>query len=358
MRDMSDVFKAFSGRKVFITGHTGFKGSWLALILHEAGAKVMGFALRPSTNPSHFDLLNLSKKIKHVEGDIRDSLLLAQTMSEFKPEFVFHLAAQALVRPSYDNPADTFSTNVLGSVNLLDAVRGCESVRSLIYITSDKCYENVEWVWGYRENDRLGGRDPYSASKAAAELVFSSYVSSFFSKRQTLGLATARAGNVIGGGDWAQDRIVPDCIRAIQAGRPILLRNPRATRPWQHVLEPLAGYLLLGAKLYDDPGRWAGSWNFGPSTQEVRTVHEVSKILIRYLGSGSIEIVESENQVHEANLLQLNCDKAHQLLNWHPRWDSEKTLEATADWYRTILNGGNAEDVTRRQIYEFFPELA
>jgi CDP-glucose 4,6-dehydratase len=358
MQDMSAVFKVFSGRRVFITGHTGFKGSWLALILHEAGAEVMGFALKPATTPNHFDLLNLDKKIKHVEGDIRHSLLLAQTINEFKPEFIFHLAAQALVKPSYDNPADTFSTNVLGSVNLLDAVRGCDSVRSLTYITSDKCYENVEWVWGYRENDRLGGRDPYSASKAAAELVFSSYVSSFFSKRKTLGLATARAGNVIGGGDWAQHRIVPDCIRAIQAGKPILLRNPRATRPWQHVLEPLAGYLLLGAKLYQEPGRWAGSWNFGPSTQEVRTVQEVSEILIRHLGSGSIEIVESENQIHEANLLQLNCDKAHQLLNWHPRWDSKKTLEATADWYRSLLGGGDAEEVTRRQIYEFFPELA
>ena len=357
MLDMSDVFKEFSGRRVFITGHTGFKGSWLALILHEAGAEVMGYALKPATTPNHFDLLNLDKKIKHIEGDICDSLLLAQTMNELKPEFVFHLAAQALVRPSYANPADTFSTNVLGSVNLLDAVRGCDSVRSLIYITSDKCYENVEWVWGYRENDRLGGRDPYSASKAAAELVFSSYVSSFFSKRPTLGLATARAGNVIGGGDWAQDRIVPDCIRAIQADKPILLRNPRATRPWQHVLEPLAGYLLLGANLYHEPSRWGGSWNFGPSTQEVRTVHEVSKILIQHLGRGSVEIVESENQPHEANLLQLNCDKAHQLLNWHPRWDSGQTLEATADWYRTLLDGGSAEEVTRKQIYEFFPEL-
>ena len=228
-------------------------------------------------------------------------------------------------------------------------------------VTTDKVYENQEWDYGYRENDRLGGHDPYSASKAAAEIAIASWRSSFCGRdnHQTphLAIATARAGNVIGAGDWAQDRIVPDCIRAIQADKPILLRNPRATRPWQHVLEPLAGYLLLGANLYHEPSRWGGSWNFGPSTQEVRTVHEVSKILIQHLGRGSVEIVESENQPHEANLLQLNCDKAHQLLNWHPRWDSGQTLEATADWYRTLLDGGSAEEVTRKQIYEFFPEL-
>lgn len=316
----------------------------------------MGFALPPSSPINHFDLLCLDKKIKHVTGDIRNAALLANNMNEFQPEFVFHLAAQALVRPSYDDPADTFSTNVMGSVNLLNAVRHCKSVRSLVYITSDKCYENVEWIWGYRENDPLGGRDPYSASKAAAEIVFSSYARSFFEQRPSLGAATTRAGNVIGGGDWAVDRIIPDCIRAIEAGKPIRLRNPSSTRPWQHVLEPLAGYLLLAAHLYEEPKRWGGSWNFGPSIHEVRTVQNVAEVIIGHLGKGQIEIVESKTQVHEARLLQLNCDKAHQLLGWHPRWHDEQTLEATALWYKAIMNGGNAEEITRAQIHAFFSE--
>ncbi len=347
----------FSGSKVFITGHTGFKGSWLAFLLHEIGAEVMGFSLPPATRVNHFDLLGLEKKIKHVEGDTRDATSLADTMIAFQPEFVFHLAAQALVRPSYDNPVETFSTNVMGSVNLLDAVRRCESVRSLVYITSDKCYENVEWIWGYRENDQLGGRDPYSASKASAEIVFSSYFRSFFEKRPLLGAATTRAGNVIGGGDWALDRIIPDCIRAIEMGEPVRLRNPGSTRPWQHVLEPIAGYMLLAARLYDEPKRWGGSWNFGPSTHEVRTVQDVAEVIIAHLGKGHIEIVESQIHAHEARLLQLNCDKAHQLLGWYPRWHVEQTLEATALWYKTIMNGGKAEEITRAQINGFFPEL-
>ncbi|WP_020395552.1 CDP-glucose 4,6-dehydratase [Thiolinea disciformis] len=357
MTNMKDIFQHLKGRRVFITGHTGFKGSWLAFLLHEIGADVMGFALSPATTPSHFDLLNLSQKIKHVEGDIRDASTLSKTLNDFQPEFVFHLAAQALVRPSYDNPTATFSTNVLGSVHLLDAVRQCESVRSLVYITSDKCYENVEWIWGYRENDQLGGRDPYSASKAVAEIVFSSYNRSFFIQRPLLGAASTRAGNVIGGGDWAVDRIIPDCIRAINQDNPIRLRSPNATRPWQHVLEPLAGYLLLAVRLYEEPKRWNGSWNFGPSTHEVRTVQNVAEIIIDHLGKGNIEIVESQTQVHEARLLQLNCDKAHQLLNWYPRWNADTTLKATALWYKAIMAGQDAEQITRTQIHAFFPEL-
>lgn len=347
----------FSKKRVLITGHTGFKGSWLAFLLHEMGAEVMGFALAPTTTPSHFELLGLDRKMHHVLGDIRDASLIARTLDAFQPDFVFHLAAQALVRPSYQDPASTFATNVLGSVNLLEAVRRCRSVRSLVYITSDKCYENVEWIWGYRESDPLGGRDPYSASKAAAEIAFSSYARSFFEHTPSLGAATARAGNVIGGGDWAVDRIIPDCIRAISAGEPIVLRNPGATRPWQHVLEPLAGYLLLAARLYEEPKRWGGSWNFGPSTNEVRTVHNVAEVIIKHFGKGSIETVIGQTQVHEANLLQLNCDKAHQLLGWYPRWHVEQTLEATAFWYKTVINGGNTEQITRAQIHQFFPEL-
>lgn len=349
-----DISRVFGGRRVFITGHTGFKGSWLAFLLNEAGANVMGFSLTPSTQVNHFDLLELDKKIKHVVGDVRDAALLSSTLNQFQPEFVFHLAAQALVRPSYDDPAATFSTNVMGSVNLLDAVRKCDSVRSLVYVTSDKCYENVEWIWGYRESDQLGGRDPYSASKAAAELVFSSYARSFFEQRPLLGTASARAGNVIGGGDWAVDRIIPDCMRAIACGESVCLRNPVATRPWQHVLEPIAGYLLLAARLYEEPTRWGGAWNFGPSTQEVRTVQNVAEVIISHIGKGRVEVVQSPTQVHEARLLQLNCDKAQQLLGWHPRWDVDKTLEATALWYKAFMNGDNASDITRVQIKEFF----
>jgi CDP-glucose 4,6-dehydratase len=356
MTDTKDLLDKFRGRRVFITGHTGFKGSWLAFLLHEAGAEVMGFALPPATTINHFDLLGLDKKIAHIVGDVRDASLIAKTLYKFQPEFVFHLAAQALVRPSYDDPCTTFSTNVIGSVNLLDAVRQCDSVRSLVYITSDKCYENVEWIWGYRENDQLGGRDPYSASKAAAEIVFSSYARSFFEQRPMLGTASARAGNVIGGGDWAVDRIIPDCIRAIDAGEPVRLRNPNATRPWQHVLEPLAGYLLLAARLHQEPKRFGGAWNFGPSTQEVRTVKSVADVIVAHIGKGRVEVEESTIQVHEARLLQLNCDKAQQLLGWHPHWHVEKTLEATALWYKTFMDGGDAEAITRAQIKEFFQE--
>ena len=358
MHNKNYLNQLFKNKKVLITGHTGFKGSWLAFLLNELGADVMGFSLAPATTINLFNLLDLDIKIKHVVGDIRDTSLLARTLNNFQPEFVFHLAAQALVRPSYDDPETTFSTNVMGSVNLLDSVRLCDSVRSLLYITSDKCYENFEWIWSYRENDQLGGNDPYSASKAAAEIIFSSYERSYFEKRSSLGSASVRAGNVIGGGDWAVDRIIPDCIRAIEAEKPIRIRNPSATRPWQHVLEPLAGYLLLAANLYEDPKKYGGSWNFGPFTHEVRTVQNVAERIIDHIGKGQIEIVESQTQLHEAVSLRVNCEKAHQLLGWYPRWNIEKTLEETASWYKTVMNGGDAENITRAQIKDFFPELA
>jgi CDP-glucose 4,6-dehydratase len=352
-----EYLKSFKGRRVFVTGHTGFKGSWLAFLLNEIGAEVLGYALPPSGKMNHFKLLGLAQTIGHVEADIRDGEELAATMIKFEPEFVFHLAAQALVRPSYSDPKSTFETNVMGSVNLLEAVRKCNSVRSLVYITSDKCYENLEWLWGYRENDRLGGHDPYSASKASAELIFSAYIRSFFFDRPKFGAASTRAGNVIGGGDWAVDRIIPDCVRAIESKKPIDLRNPSATRPWQHVLEPLSGYLLLAANLRKNPSGFAGSWNFGPSAKEVRTVLEVAEYLIARFGSGSINCVSIEKSYHEAGLLQLNCDKAHQILGWHPRCDFERTLEMTVDWYRNVQGGEEAEKVTREQLYDYFPEI-
>lgn len=348
---------AFAGSRVMVTGHTGFKGSWLAFLLKEVGAEVLGYALPPEQSGSHFAELRLEQSLHHVEGDVRDGGKLAATMREFQPEFVFHLAAQALVRRSYAEPQATFDTNVMGSVNLLEAVRQCDSVRSLVYITSDKCYENMEWVWGYRENDRLGGHDPYSASKAAAEIVFSAYARSFFSFRESLGVATTRAGNVIGGGDWAADRIVPDCIRAISSNQPIRLRNPSATRPWQHVLEPLSGYLLLAARLRESPEKYAGAWNFGPPSSDVRTVLDVADHLVAHFGRGSVVVEPDATRQHEAQLLQLNCDKANQQLGWRPRWNVEQTLAATADWYKAVLAGREAGAVTRQQLHEYFPEL-
>ncbi len=355
---MREVLRAFAGKRVFITGHTGFKGSWLTFLLKELGAEIMGFSLPPPTSISHFELLQLEQSITHVMGDVRDADALNAAMQSFQPEYVFHLAAQALVKQSYDDPVTTISTNVLGSANLLEAVRKCDSVRSLVYITSDKCYENVEWIWGYRENDRLGGYDPYSASKAAAEIIFSAFAQSFFHKRLNLGAATARAGNVIGGGDWAENRIVPDCIRAAEQERPISLRNPIATRPWQHVLEPLSGYLLLAAQLREQPEKYAGSWNFGPSTKEVRTVYDVANTIIDRFGRGQVEVVESKDNPHEAGLLQLNCDKANQILGWYPRWGIDKTLEATVDWYKAVLEGDDVQRVTRAQLHEYFQELS
>ena len=355
--NLRPVFDSFRGKRVFVTGHTGFKGSWLTFLLRELGAEVMGFALPPEGERSHFEMLGLEKDIHHVAGDIRDAAVLSGKLRQFAPEFVFHMAAQALVKRSYDDPIATFATNVSGSVHLLDAVRHTPSVRSLVYITSDKCYENLEWVWGYRENDRLGGHDPYSASKAAAEIAFSAYASSYFRARPTLGAATTRAGNVIGGGDWALDRIVPDCIRAIERDLPVTLRNPSATRPWQHVLEPLCGYLLLAARLHAEPQHYAGAWNFGPSTAEVRTVREVADLLTTSLGRGRVEVDAAQRVHHEAQLLQLNCDKAQNLLGWRPRWSVDQGLEATALWYKAMLDGEDARITTRRQIHEYFPEL-
>jgi len=354
---MRQALASFEGRRVFVTGHTGFKGSWLSLLLTRAGADVMGYSLAPEALPNHFELLGLAGCMHHVVGDVTDGSNLKKIMTDFQPEYVFHLAAQALVKHSYSDPASTFATNVMGSLHLLDAVRHVESVRSLVYITSDKCYENVEWIWGYRESDALGGHDPYSASKAAAEILFSAYARSYFANRFDLGIASARAGNVIGGGDWARDRIIPDCVRSIETGQPIKLRNPSATRPWQHVLEPLSGYLLLAANLRKDPGRFFGAWNFGPNSDEVLTVLEVARTMVDKIGIGSIEIGGASPAQHEANLLQLNCDKAHQFLGWKPRWSVEKTLESTASWYSAWMSGQYMTSVSEAQIRDYFQEF-
>ncbi len=356
MSNYSDVFNFFHGRRVLITGHTGFKGSWLTFILSSLGAEILGFSL-PAAECSLFNLLDLSPKIKDIIGDVRDANFLSEILHSFQPEVVFHLAAQPLVRESYDDPLTTYSTNIIGSANLLDAIRLCDSVRSLVYVTSDKCYKNEEWPWGYRENDRLGGRDPYSASKAACELIFSSYRSSFFDKRITLGAASVRAGNVIGGGDFALDRIVPDCIRSIQSGSPLILRNPCSTRPWQHVLEPLSGYLLLAYHLYRSPSNYSGAWNFGPPSTNAMTVNEVASSIFCHIGRGTIEELVSGPLNHEAALLQLNCDKAFHYLGWEPRWHVKETLKQTALWYKDWLDGDDISMVTHQQFKFYFPEF-
>lgn len=347
--------RAFEGKRVLITGHTGFKGSWLAQILLLAGAEVMGYALPPEFSGSHFERLGLSKRMRHIEGNILDIDRFTDEVKAFEPEVVFHLAAQALVHKSYQDPKSTFDVNISGGVNVLEVVRGCESVRALVFITSDKCYENLEWVWGYRESDHMGGHDPYSASKGAIELVFSSYQRSFFSGRPNFGAVTVRAGNVIGGGDWSTDRIVPDCVRAFQSKKPIVIRRPRATRPWQHVLEPLSGYLALGAAMLAHGHDYDGAWNFGPPVGEIRTVLDVAHGLASEFDGAQIIVDEPKESLYEAHLLQLNSDKARQLLNWQTRWNFEQTLQETARWYREILLGSaQATEVTTRQIYKFY----
>ena len=352
-----DTVTSYSGRKVFVTGHTGFKGAWLTQILVNLGAEVSGFSLPLDERNSHFVKLGLKDKIVHVEGDIRDSERLSSCVRKFQPEVVFHLAAQPIVTVSYNAPAETLTTNIVGGVNLLEAIRDLESLRALLFITSDKCYENREWVWGYRETDKLGGHDPYSASKAACEIVFASYWKSFLSVRGDVGAATTRAGNVIGGGDWSPNRIIPDCVRAIHNRESLFLRSPMATRPWQHVLEPLSGYLQLGLALLREPHTFSGAWNFGPSTTDCRTVGEVAQYMVDYFGEGTIEI-GNEGAHHEAQLLQLNCDKAHQVLNWRPRWGFDESLEKTAEWYKKVLSGAEELSITCSHIEQYYPELS
>lgn len=352
---MSVDIEQFAGKRVFVTGHTGFKGSWLTSLLTQAKAEVTGYSLPATPEKCHFNLLELAGDINHIEGDVRDRSKLEKAIADCKPEIIFHLAAQPIVRTSYEDPVATFETNVMGGWNLLEAVRQSDGIRALVFITSDKCYENVNWVWGYRETDQLGGHDPYSASKGAAEVVFSSYMRSFFEQREELGTATVRAGNVIGGGDWADARIVPDCVRAIAANEPIVLRYPSATRPWQHVLEPLSGYLTTAIKLLEDPKKFSGAWNFGPHAGDVSTVLDLAEAMVKHLGKGEIIAETPPANQYEAQLLQLNCDKAQQLMGWKPRWSAAEAIEATAVWYNeVVLQDKPAKDVTKRQIEEFF----
>ena len=327
----------YNKRKVLITGHTGFKGSWLALWLSEMGADVVGYSLDPQTIPSHFVLLDIP--MTSVIGDIRDLNHLSETFQRYEPEIVFHMAAQPLVRLSYKEPKETIEINVMGVVNVFEACRNTPSVKAVINITSDKCYENKEWVWGYRENDAMGGFDPYSASKGCSELVTSAYRNSFFhpeqyGQRHQVLVASVRAGNVVGGGDWAEDRLIPDIIKAVNSKKKVIIRNPHATRPWQHVLEPLSGYLHLGQKLLQGKKEFADAWNFGPKDEEAVTVGEIVEQFKSSWVDMDYEIQQDGNNPHEASLLKLDCSKAHTVLHWRSVWDSPITIERTVNWYR------------------------
>ena len=343
----------FKGKNIFITGNTGFKGSWLSYILKSYGANVYGYALKPK-DESIYNILNVKQGIHQTIDDIRNIDSLSTAIKKANPEIVFHLAAQAIVKDSYEDPHKTFETNVMGSVNILQSIRNSETIKSLVFITSDKCYENKEWVWGYRENDQLGGKDPYSASKAAAELVFYSYLKSFFEMRNDLNIASTRAGNVIGGGDFASDRLVPDCIRSVKEKTNVTLRSPHSTRPWQHVLEPLSGYLLLSKRLYENEISYEGSWNFGPNSDEIGSVDTVARSILSNFQDIYVKHEIVENAVYEAGLLQLNCDKAKSQLGWRPKWGLEQTIKETALWYKTYLEDKDINKFTMDQINRYF----
>lgn len=345
------------GKKVFLTGHTGFKGGWLSLWLQQLGAEVTGYALQAPTVPSLFEVANVAQGMISIIGDIRDADALSGAMREAAPDIVIHMAAQPLVRRSYANPVETYSTNVMGTVNLLEAVRQTPSVRAVINVTSDKCYDNKEWVWGYRENDPMGGYDPYSSSKGCAELIASAYRSSYFhpEKYETHGVAIAsvRAGNVVGGGDWSEDRLIPDVLRAIGEGRPVVIREPESIRPWQHVLEPLSGYLLLAEKLYEEGVAYAEGWNFGSADEDAQPVLWLVKYFTQLWGDGAGWEVDKSSQPHEAHRLRLDCSKAMSRLAWQPRWHLAHTLEMIVAWQRAWLAKQDMRRFTLEQIEGF-----
>ena len=347
----------WKGKRVFITGHTGFKGSWLCLWLNYLGAEVTGYALKPLTNPSLFELCKMDKLVTSIIADVRDKEYLSKGMAAANPEIVIHMAAQPLVRESYKNPVETYAINVMGTVNLFEAVRNCKSVKSVVNVTTDKCYENKEWYWGYRENEPLGGFDPYSNSKACSELVTSAYRNSFFNPKDYgthgVGLASARAGNVIGGGDWAADRLIPDCVRYLLAGEKIIIRNPKAIRPWQHVLEPLSGYLVLAQKLYEYGSRYAEGWNFGPNDNDAKPVEWIVNRMCSKWGYNSCYEIDTGEHPHEAHYLKLDCSKAKTRLNWFPKWNLEQAIDKVIEWVQVYKNNKDIAEVCFNQIEEY-----
>lgn len=335
-----DIFDNFyKGKRVLITGHTGFKGSWLSIWLNELGAEVVGVSKEPYTERDNYVLSDVGNKITaDIRADICDLERMKVLFAEYQPEIVFHLAAQPLVRLSYDIPVDTYQTNVMGTINILEAIRATDSVKVGVMVTTDKCYENKEQIWGYRENEPMGGYDPYSSSKGAAEIAIASWRSSFFNlehfEKHGKSIASVRAGNVIGGGDWALDRIIPDCIRALEANKPIEIRSPKAIRPWQHVLEPLSGYMLLAKKMWDEPTKYCEGWNFGPRMESIATVWDVAGKVIEYYGKGVLKDLSNPDALHEAKLLMLDISKAKYRLGWEPRMNILQTVELTIDWYK------------------------
>lgn len=342
---MIDIFNNFyKGKRILVTGHTGFKGSWLSIWLHELGAEVIGIGLDPFTERDNYVLSGIGNKIKaDIRADIREGERMKEIFAEYQPEIVFHLAAQPLVRLSYDKPVETYETNVMGTINIMEAIRSTDSVKVAVMITTDKCYENKEQIWGYRENEPMGGYDPYSSSKGAAEIAISSWRRSFFNpadygKKHHVSIASVRAGNVIGGGDWALDRIIPDCIKALEAGKDIDIRSPKAIRPWQHVLEPLSGYMLLAQKMWDEPTKYCEGWNFGPLPESISTVWEVASKVVENYGSGKLNDVSDPNALHEAKLLMLDISKAKFQLGWEPRMNISQCVELTVDWYKRYRN--------------------
>ena len=346
----------YAGKKVLVTGHTGFKGSWLTIWLKELGADIIGYALDPYTSKDNFVVTKISEKISDVRGDIRDYEKLEKIFQKYNPEIVFHLAAQPIVRESYLNPKETYDTNVGGTVNVFECCRLTNSVKVIINVSSDKCYENKEWIWGYRENDPMGGYDSYSSSKGCSELITAAYRKSFFNpdhfEEHGKNLSSVRAGNVIGGGDWQKDRIIPDCVRAFENNKPIEIRSPRATRPWQHVLEPLSGYLLLASRMYKEPQKFCGAWNFGPNQDSIITVGEIADMIVAKWGSGSWIDRSNQSEPHEANLLSLDISKAKSYLKWSPVWDIETTIEKTVKWYKEY-KWKNSYEICKSQIDQY-----
>jgi CDP-glucose 4,6-dehydratase len=352
--------RIFYKRKVLITGHTGFKGAWLCLLLNKLGADVYGYALEPPTNPSLFIEANIEEFITSFTGDIRDHKHLQEVMTKVQPEIVIHMAAQPLVIESYKLPVETYSINVMGTVNLLETCRQTHSIKAIVNVTTDKCYENQEWHWGYREKEPMGGFDPYSSSKGCSELVTSAYRNSYFNpnnyQEHEVAIATARAGNVIGGGDWAADRLIPDFIRAISQNQEVKIRSPHAIRPWQHVLEPLTGYLTLAAKLFSEGIKYAEAWNFGPDDNDAKDVEWITKTICELWGNNAAFVIDKNPQLHEANYLKLDCSKAKVELGWVPKWDIKTTLKFIVEWNKAFLNREVIRKVTEQQIEIYFRE--
>lgn len=348
----------YQGRKVFITGHTGFKGSWISVLLNWLGADVYGYALKPNTDPCMYDLARVDTIVNSTIGDVRDYMFLLEILKKVRPEIVIHMAAQPLVRESYKNPRETYEINVMGTVNLLEAVRQVDSIRAVLNVTTDKCYENKEWHWGYRENEPMGGYDPYSNSKGCSELVTSSFRSSYFNSKDYnihgVALASGRAGNVIGGGDWADDRLIPDFIRSIMRGEKLKIRSPYAIRPWQHVMEPISGYLMLCEKLYSKGPDFAEGWNFGADDNDAKNVEWITGKICEYWGNAASYELDKTPQPHEANYLKLDCSKAKNILGWSPVWDVDTTLKMVVEWYKAFLNNSDLRTVTVNQIEQYF----